>query len=258
MAETIARSGHDLIVWARRPSVVDPFVALGATVADSPASLAAQSEIVGTCVMADDDIVELAEAKGMLAAMAPGSVFVNHATIHPETARRLGETAKSHGIHLVDAPVSGSPATSHSKGLLVMAGGEVAAIDAAMPMLGCYGRVIRCGSLGAGQIAKLINNGIFFANMELAHRGLAMAAALGIEPALMRQVLAAGSGGSYAANIEDIVFNPAGAQHISELARKDVELLRKLSTEQGLSPGVVHEVASHLVDSMSALAASVR
>jgi 3-hydroxyisobutyrate dehydrogenase len=109
MAEMIAKSGHELTVWARRPGVVDPYVALGARAAASPADLARDCDIVATCVMADKDVVELAEERGVLAAMRPGSVFVNHATIAPETVRRLGERAAAEGV-VVDAPVSGSSA----------------------------------------------------------------------------------------------------------------------------------------------------
>jgi 3-hydroxyisobutyrate dehydrogenase-like beta-hydroxyacid dehydrogenase len=256
MAEMIAKAGCELVVWARRPGVVDPLVALGARAAASPAELAAQCEIVGTCVMADHDVMELAES--LLTAMTPGSVFVNHATIRPQTALRLGEVARPYGVQVVDAPVSGSSIAARDKTLLVMAGGEPAAIEAAMPMFDCYAKVLRCGGLGDGQVAKLVNNGLYFANAELAHRAFGLAAALGVDPDLMREVVAGSSGASFAAKYEPMLFNPAGAAHVAGLATKDVGLLKALATERGLDAGIVGDVASRLIDSLTTLAASGR
>src|SRR5688572_23275132 len=108
IAEMIAKSDHELVVWARRAGVVDPYVELGAKVAETPADLAGQCEIVATCVMADKDVLELAVDKGVLAAMKRNAIFVNHATVRPETARRLGESATAHGVRMIDAPVSGA------------------------------------------------------------------------------------------------------------------------------------------------------
>jgi 3-hydroxyisobutyrate dehydrogenase-like beta-hydroxyacid dehydrogenase len=258
MAEMIAKAGHQLVVWARRPGVVDPFVALGAIAANSPGALAAQCEIVGTCVMADDDVIDLAESQGVLRAMASGSVFVNHATVRPGTAARLGEAARPYGVQVVDAPVSGSSIAARDKTLLVMAGGEPAAIDAAMPMFDCYAKVVRCGALGDGQVAKLVNNGLYFATSELAHRAIQLAAALGVDPDLMREVVAGSSGASFAAKYEPMMFNPAGASHVAALATKDIGLLKALAAEHGLDAGIVGDVASRLIDSLTAAAAPGR
>jgi|EndMetStandDraft_4_1072995.scaffolds.fasta_scaffold299189_1 3-hydroxyisobutyrate dehydrogenase-like beta-hydroxyacid dehydrogenase len=228
MAEMIAKSDHELVVWARRPGVVDAYVELGAKAAATPAALAAECDIVATCVMADKDVVELAEDRGMLAAMRPGGVFVNHATIDPKTARRLGASAAPHGVEVVDAPVSGSSMAARAKSLLVLASGAEAAIDRAMPMFETYGKVFRCGALGNSQVAKLINNGVFYANMAIAHRALRLAERFDIPADLMRAFLAAGSGGSYAANVETAMFTPSNAAHISGLVEKDSGLLRAL------------------------------
>lgn len=253
MAEMIAREGHELVVWARRPGVVDPFVTLGATVAESPAVLAAQCQIVGTCVMADDDVISLATS--MLKAMAPGSVFVNHATIRPDTARRLGEMANANGVMVIDAPVSGDDRAAKSKSLLVLAGGDKDALAAAQPMFDCYAKVIYCGALGDGQMAKLINNGLFYANMELAHRAFELATAFGMNTDLLRNVVAACSGGSFSARVEPAMFNPAAANHIASLAVKDVALLNEFTAIKGLNSGIVGEVAGRLVESISEYAA---
>ena len=229
MAEMIARSEHDLVVWARREGVVDPYVALGVEVAASPADLAARCDIVGTCVMADADVIGLARDQGMLAAMRPGSVFVNQATISPQTSILLGELGSEHDVLIVDAPVSGSSSAARAKSLLVLASGEDTAIDAAQPMFDTYGKVIRCGALGGGQVAKLINNAVYYANSELVTQALAFAQSAGIGPEQMRAVLAAGSGASFALASQAALVDPNNTDHILGLVAKDVALFHALT-----------------------------
>jgi 3-hydroxyisobutyrate dehydrogenase len=229
MAEMIAKSEHDLVVWARRPGVVDPYLELGASVAATPAEMAGQCDIVATCVMADDDVLELAEQKGVLAAMRPGSLFVNHATIRPDTSRYLAAKAAENGVQLVDAPVSGASIAARAKTLLVLASGEDSAIDVAMPMFDTYGKVFRCGALGNSQLAKLINNGVFFANVALVQRAIGLGESFGIPGDMLRAVLNAGSGASYAVNAVQFMMNPVSAPHVEGLVSKDSQLLAAAS-----------------------------
>lgn len=254
MAEMIARSEHDLAVWARRPGVVDPYLALGAMEAASPADLASQCDIVGTCVMADVDVLGLARDQGMLAAMKPGSVFVNQATISPQTSLLLGELGSKHGVLIVDAPVSGSSAAALTKNLLVLASGADEAIHAARPMFDTYGKVVHCGGLGASQVAKIINNALYYSNSQLVHQAHVLAASLGLTSDGLDSVLETGSGGSFAAGVHASMFDPRAAGHIAQLCAKDVELFKALP---GYDPALcldLQAVAEHLVTSMTELA----
>jgi 3-hydroxyisobutyrate dehydrogenase-like beta-hydroxyacid dehydrogenase len=258
MAEMIAKSDHDLVVWARRPGVVDPYVELGAVVAETPAELATGCDIVATCVMADADVIEIAETRGVLAAMRPGAIFVNHATILPETVRRIGESAARYGVEVLDAPVSGSSAAARAKSLLVLASGAEGTIDAAMPMFETYGKVIRCGALGASQLAKLVNNGVFYANAAIAHHAIRLAETFGISADQMRAVLAAGSGGSFAANVASSMFNPASASHIAGLVAKDSGLLANESGRGRPDAAKILEVVADTLNMLREAQAAAR
>ena len=62
-------------------------------------------------------------------------------------------------MRFVDAPVSGSVPAVEAGTLLVMAGGEPDAVDAARPVLGAFARkVLHVGPAGAGQTMKLAVN----------------------------------------------------------------------------------------------------
>jgi 3-hydroxyisobutyrate dehydrogenase len=92
MARRIVEGGYETTLWARSPATLEPFADTPAKVAKSPAELAAASDLVCLCVVADADIEEIAYGEdGLLAAVKPGSVIAVHSTVHPNTCRQLAE-----------------------------------------------------------------------------------------------------------------------------------------------------------------------
>ncbi len=240
IAEMIAKSEHDLVVWARRPGVTDAFVSLGAKVAESPAALAAQCDLVGLCVMADKDVEEMVYDRGILAAMKPGAVLVIQSTVRPQTVREIARSAERYGVDVIDAPVSGSSKGARAHTLLVMTGGTKEACAKAQPMFDtCAGKVIYCGGLGNGQIAKLVNNGLFIASLEVVHDAFEIGDGVGISREVLREVLLAGSARSYALEQSDRIFDSRMAAHISPLFLKDVDLLAEITKADGIDTGVI-------------------
>ena len=91
MAGRIIEAGFSTTLWARRPASLEPFADTAATVAGSPAELAAASDLVCLCVVGDDDVEEVTTGEnGVLAGLKPGGVIAIHSTVHPETCRRSG------------------------------------------------------------------------------------------------------------------------------------------------------------------------
>jgi 3-hydroxyisobutyrate dehydrogenase-like beta-hydroxyacid dehydrogenase len=103
---------------------------------------------------------------GLLAAPAPGRLFVEMSTIRPETVRHVASRAEAMGARLIDAPVAGGPAVVAAKEILAFAGGEAADIDRARQILGQFCRRIEhLGPVGSGTIMKLVANlpiGVYF------------------------------------------------------------------------------------------------
>jgi len=233
MARRIAEAGFPLSLWARRPEALEPFAVTTATVATTPAEVGAASDVVGICVVADADVEDVVlRSDGVLAGMAPGGVIAIHATVHPDTCRRLGAAAAEHGVTVVDAPVSGGGEAAAARRLLVMVGGADADVARCRPVFETYGDpVIHLGPLGSGQAAKLLNNFVFTAQIAVAVDTYALATDIGMDRAALARVLASGSGGSRAA---DIVAGSGFdlsvmAQVAAGLLRKDVGLTLDLA-----------------------------
>jgi 3-hydroxyisobutyrate dehydrogenase len=254
IAARIIAAGHPTSIWARRPSALEPFTALGATPAASPAAVAAASDLVGVCVT-DDAAVEdvLLGAGGLLEGAIAGTLFVIHSTIHPDTCRRLADAVAVRGSTLIDAPVSGGAPAVASGTLVVMTGGDTADVERARPVLETFGNpVLHLGPLGSGQAAKALNNLLFTAHIATAMALFEAAEAIGIDRGALARSISPSSGRSYAFDvITSHGFSPATlADHAGPLLRKDVTIVADLADQAQALLGLLLDVADHALDQM--------
>lgn len=256
MARRIVDEGYPLTIWARRAETVEPFGDTAATVATTPAELGAASDIVGICVVADSDVEDvLLRSDGVLAGMSPGGIVAIHSTIHPDTCRRLADQTAEQGVAIVDAPVSGGGGAASERKLLVMAGGEDEYVDRSRPVFETFGDpVIHLGPLGSGQVAKLLNNFVFTAQIAVALETYSFASGLGVGRAALAQVLANGSGGSRAAAILSFTdFDLSGLRQVAApLLRKDVGLMLDVAGTEGVpEPAALVGLARRALDTLA-------
>jgi 3-hydroxyisobutyrate dehydrogenase len=229
MARRIVEAGFPLTLWARRPQSLQPFDGTAATVASTPAAVAEASSIVCICVKGDEDVFEVVDgADGVLSGLAPGGTLIVHSTVHPETCIRLHRRGVEKGITVLDAPVSGGGPAAARGTLLVMVGGDEAGLARARPVLATFGDpILHLGEIGAGQMAKLVNNLVFTAQIALSLEAFALADELALDGVAMAQVFERGSGASRAATMLSARgFDIAGFGRVAgPLLRKDVDLI---------------------------------
>ncbi|MGX7896731.1 NAD(P)-dependent oxidoreductase [Tsuneonella sp. HG222] len=201
MAGHLARAGHTVTVYNRTPARAEAWLErhsadkLAVAGAPTPQEAAAEQDVVIACVGNDDDLaaVTMGEA-GALAAMAPGSLFIDHTTVSPGIARTIAEAADARGILALDAPVSGGQAGAESGRLAIMCGGSEAAMAAARPIMQAYAaRAVHIGGPGAGQACKAVNQLCIAGVLAGLAEGVRFAQAAGLE---MDRVLEAISGGA--------------------------------------------------------------
>jgi 3-hydroxyisobutyrate dehydrogenase len=189
MAGHLARAGHRVTVYNRSVAkAVEWQAQYGGERATTPAAAAAGADFVFSCVGNDDHLRSVVHgADGAFAGMAPGAIFVDHTTASAAVARELHADAIEHGLHFVDAPVSGGQAGAANGSLTIMCGGDQAAFDAMRPVALAFARAVtRVGNSGAGQLAKMVNQTCIAGLVQ----GLAEAIAFGEKAGLdMKQVL---------------------------------------------------------------------
>jgi 3-hydroxyisobutyrate dehydrogenase-like beta-hydroxyacid dehydrogenase len=256
MADAVIDAGYDTVLWARRGDTVDPYRER-ASIATSPADLAEQADVVGLCVLTDDDVDDIAlRPDGLLAGIRPGSTLLIHSTTHPDTCARLGERFSERQVHVLDAPVSGGGLAAREHRLLVMVGGDRTAYESVLPVLSTFGNpVLLVGPLGSGQVTKLVNNLLVTANLSLAHQAVQLGHALGVDEEAMVNVLRHGSGRSfglemYAGLRGDFATTSERVRSVARLLHKDVDLAERIAGKGAASADLLVGAADRVLAAM--------
>ncbi len=199
MAANLARGGHALAVWARRPAAAAALVRNGATLCASAADVAARSDVVFTMVMAGSDVEAVVLGPdGVLQGARPGMVLVDCSTIDPATTRRVAARLLARGVDMLDAPVSGGLPGAAGGTLSIMVGGREAVYERLRPVLGCIGTtLVYIGPSGAGSVAKAANQLALVVTIQGVAEAIALAAANGVDIAPVLQAMSTGMAGGH-------------------------------------------------------------
>jgi 3-hydroxyisobutyrate dehydrogenase-like beta-hydroxyacid dehydrogenase len=245
MARLLVRAKVPVTVFARRAEVRDEFGALGARTSGSLADAVAGARVVCVCLFDEGQLAEvLLGAAGLVELCDPGTVLVCHTTTGLVTLDRIAEAATRRGIALVDAPVSGAAVEIEQGMLTVLAGGEPDVLDLVDPVLSTYGTVVRTGGVGSASRAKLVNNLLFAANVQLVTSAVQFARGLGISDDGMLGVLARCSAGSEVVRHmrADGRGPEAFGRRTAKYLVKDVSAARRAAAELGADPGLLDQV----------------
>ena len=200
MARHLAAKGHQVTVYNRTTAKAEAWVAAhGGTLGHTPAEAVAGAEFVMACVGNDDDLAHICTGPdGAFAAMAPGTVLVDHTTVSAQITRHLAGIAAAQGIGFVDAPVSGGQAGAENGVLSVMCGGSIEDYDRAEPIIAAYARICRrLGDSGAGQLAKMMNQICIAGLMQGLSEALAFGQKAGLDGEAVVEVISQGAAGSW-------------------------------------------------------------
>jgi len=249
MVTRIVDAGWPVVLWARRPEALEPFRGPAVTIADSPAALGAEADVIGICVWTDDDVERVVAGEGgVLDGCRPGTVVAIHSTVLPATSRAMAELAAKTGVTVLDAPVSGGRRAAFGGQLVVAVGGDAAAFERCQPVFKAFAdQTVLVGDVGAGQVAKLLNNALLAANLTVADDALSLGESFGLDAAVLSDFLRAGSGRSYALDVALASRSSAATRQAAlPTLEKDVESLAS-------QPGSDRDTSALLRDAAEAL-----
>ena len=258
MAANLQTAGHELVVHDARREAADPHVASGARWANSAAEAAQGAELILTSLPGPKQVEEVALGEGgILQGAASGAVYADLSTSSPTLIRRIYAEFAGHGIHVLDAPVSGGPLGAERATLQVMVGGDEAVYERVRPaLLGIGDKVSYIGEIGSGEIAKLCHNTMSYcANLALAEV-FTLGVKAGVKP---EKLLEAIQGGAYGQGymlkhrIPNLVFKGGfdGAGFELGLARKDVGLATALAGECNVPMNVASLAEQALIEGLA-------
>jgi len=239
MATHLLRSGRTVHVWNRSQEAVQALAARGARPAATPAECGI-ADVVFTMLADDEATRAVLVDGGVLAAMAPGSIHVNMATVSVAFAREMAALHAEHGVGYVAAPVLGRVDVAEAGKLNILAGGSDEQVARVQPLFDLMGqKTWRFGTEPEqANAVKLACNLMLACAIEATGEGAALAGAHGIPAAnfidLVTSTLFAGSPvyKGYGGMIAQERYSPAGFK--LSLGLKDVRLAVEAGQAQGL------------------------
>lgn len=201
MAIDLCKAGFEVRVFDLRDSAVEKLVSNGANAAADTAELVTDSDVIGICVVTDQQVIDLVEGvNGLLAASSDLSprTFVLHSTILPETVKRVAAAFEKQGHTVLDAQVSGGDVRAADADLAVMVGGSKGDFDRLSSYFEAFGSHVRyMGPTGAGAATKLAMQEMFFVNQLAALEAVRFSSHYDISEDSLMDLVAATTGESF-------------------------------------------------------------
>ncbi len=243
MGSRIARRLFDhryqLFVYDKDVSNVEPLAQQGALVAGNIAQLAANVDVILSCLTNDEAVQSVYDgAGGVFTSAPPGTVVIEMSTISPDSSRALHKLGARHGMEALDVAISGStPAAEHGT-LTLLAGGNEELFRAAEPIFQAIARqCFLLGGPGSGTTMKLVVNTLLGVGMQ----AIAEAVALGEKSSLDRERLlevlskTAVIAPAHVGKLAKAAINDFSQQFPLRLMNKDFQLILDAALQEKVS-----------------------
>lgn len=249
MAQRPARAGFSVIgfdVAPKSPDLAD--IAMASSLADMVAC--------DTVITMLPDGAEVAAVAAALAKASFRGLIIDMSSSHPDDTLRLGASLATHGINLIDAPVSGGVKKAAAGTLTVMVGGSENDIAAASELITCFGTIQHVGPLAAGHAMKALNNYVSAAGLLASMQALATAATFGITAERFTAVINASTGRNNTTEVKIMPF--IASRHYNSgfflrLMAKDVMIASELITHAGFNVPITPALNSYLAEALEIL-----
>jgi 2-hydroxy-3-oxopropionate reductase len=229
MARNLMRAGYPLTVHNRSRAPVDELVAEGATPATSPEEVAAQVNVVITCLPDSPDVeLVVLGPDGIIQGGPPGLTVIDMSTIAPAAAVRIAGQLAERGIRWLDAPVSGGDIGAQQGTLSIMVGGDKAVFQDCLELFQAMGKnIVRVGGNGAGQVTKACNQIVVAGTMAAMGEALVLAAKAGADVERVVEAIRGGAARCWALEVRapQILRRDLGPGFKARMQYKDLNIV---------------------------------
>lgn len=181
MAKNILRAGYPLTVIAHKNRApVENLVSLGAHEAHSLEELAKDSTLVFICAPGSPQVEQIIAE--LTPNLSENAVIIDCSTSDPTSTLKLTENLKSKRIHMVDAPLGGTPVQAEEGALSAMVGADQPVFARIKPVIESWAAtLVHIGAVGDGHRMKLLNNFLSLGYAAMYSEALALGAKMGID-----------------------------------------------------------------------------
>jgi len=246
MSANLVKAGHDVRGFDIVPSKVERAAAQGVVAAHSNTDAAENADVVFTMLPTGREVREvLVEKDKLLERVGSETIVVDTSTTDLKSTELIHEHAVSHGVSLLDSPVSGGMAGAENATLTFMVGGNPEVIEGLKPIFLVMGKnVVNAGKASAGQAVKVCNNMLLGISMIGACEAIALGEAAGVDHKVLFDVISTSTGNCWSMNVNCpipgmVETSPANKAYnpgfTANLMLKDLTLAQEAASKTGVA-----------------------
>lgn len=198
LVKNLVKNGASVRVFDIDEEAMAAATSQGAKPASNACDAARDADVFMICVTTAEVVRSIAfGTDGVLAALKPGAVFVDHTTVSPAHVDEMRVACREVGLEYVEAPMTRTPAHADRGEVNILFGGEEQQLEALRSIFETYAEnVFHVGPAGHAIRLKLIHNYIAFANVASWCEGFALAAREGLDMSKVIDIISAAGGKS--------------------------------------------------------------
>ena len=232
MARRLLDAHHRVTVYNRSVDKAQPLLRAGASFAETPRAVTAESDVILYSLADDAAVREVVLGRdGVLTGVRRGSILIDLSTVLPETSRAVSTSALSKGVVALDAPVSGSTVQAEQGTLIIFVGGDREAYESSGSIFDTLGRHQYMGGSGAGATMKLVTNTLLGLGVQALAEAVALGRKAGLDTTLMLSALGSTAVVSAAqkGKFENVARGEFPAAFALRMMSKDFALILRLA-----------------------------
>lgn len=256
MSKRILDAGYSLIVHDLKRETANNLLEKGAQWGKTPKEIAESCQIVISSLPTPQDVKQVVYGvNGLNSGWKDGDIYIDMSTNSPSTIRQIAKDAKTMGVAVLDAPVSGGTRGAEMGTLTIMVGGNPATLERARKVLETMGqKIFPVGDVGCGNIAKIINNMLALTCSSISAEGFVLGVKAGIDPQVLWDIISISTGNNwalqqYTSNVLQGDFTP---YYRLSLGCKDIGLATDMGKEYRIPLPVASAVEQKLVEAEAA------
>ena len=230
MALNIIKKGTSVSVFDIEKEKMEPHLKVGGIPGKSIQDTIKNAEIIVTMLPSTENVKSVITGQdGVLSFAKPNTVILDMSTIAPTGTDEVYALCKQKNIKFIDAPVGRLVSHAISGDSLFMVGcDEEDAFKKVEPLLNAMGTtIIRCGKVGSGIRAKVVNNFQILSIAQITAEALTLAQKIGLDLETFKQVNAgttANNGQFHINFLSKVLQNDIEPGFTIDLAHKDMGL----------------------------------
>jgi 3-hydroxyisobutyrate dehydrogenase len=193
MCANLVRAGYEVTAGDARGEREGAVTGCGARWKGAAAEVAAEVDVLITVLPGPGEVHDVMAGRGgVLAALPAAATWIDMTSSSPEVGRELFQAADARGVGVLEAPAGGGVAEARAGKLQLFVGGDAGLVERHRPLLEVLAdpqRIAHVGGHGAGYLAKLLVNLLWFGQAIATAEALLLARRAGLDLDVLRQAL---------------------------------------------------------------------